>query len=110
MDRGQLLQKPVHRQRRLDPRRIAAQELLHSVQRDKLRRRPPAGMIDQITAHGSSRDREEVAAVLPIPVLGAHQAEIDLIHQFRRLQGMALALPAHQILRKPAQIRHHQRK
>ena len=55
-------------------------------------------MIDQIPSHGSSCYSVKMLPILPIPFLGRHHAEINLIHQLSGLQGMAFALALHQIV------------
>ena len=47
--------------------------------------------------------------VVPVAIFGADQPKIDLVYEFRRLQGMVLALPLHEVMRKPSQIRQYQR-
>jgi hypothetical protein len=45
---------------------------------------------------------------LPIPIFGRNQTEIDLIHQFRGLERMALPFTPHAVVRYAVQVSVHQ--
>jgi hypothetical protein len=67
---------------------------------------PAARVIDEVPAHGSGGYREEVSAVLPILISRADETHIDLVDEFCRLQGVTLALAAHEVAGQTAKIRH----
>ena len=79
---------------------VGREKVLDSLERDELRVRPSARMVDQVPAHGSSSYSEKMLPVLPIPIFGGDQPEVNLVDQFGGLQGVALALALHQVVRQ----------
>src|SRR5216684_2176963 len=65
-------------------------------------------MVDQVSAHSSTCYSEKMPSVLPILIFGGYQPEVDLVHQLGGLQGVALALTLHQVVRQAPQVREHQ--
>ena len=86
---------PRDRQR-LHVNALHGKQVLGGIKGDEVHiARPSARMIDEIMPHGSSRYSEEMPPVPPIPVLGRHQAHVDLVNQLGCLQRVALALALH---------------
>jgi len=45
--------------------------------------------------------------ILPIPIPGCDETDVDLVNQLRGLQGVALALTLHQVVRQASQVGEH---
>src|SRR6185436_8891341 len=58
-------------------------------------------MVDEDTAHHLRRHAEELGAILPVDRVLIGEAQVGLVHERRRLQGVAAALAA-QVGRGPA--------
>jgi hypothetical protein len=48
-----------------------------------------AGVFDENPPHGFGGGHEEVVPAVPIAALGFHQTDVGLVHQSRRLEGLA---------------------
>jgi hypothetical protein len=70
---------------------------------------PAPGVVDEDTSHQAGGHAEKVRAILPADLPGIRQANEGLIHQRRRLQRMATALPPHIGPGEAAQLRLHER-
>ena len=67
----------------------------HSQLGAALRRVPRAGVIHQDPPHGLGSRAEKMGPILPLHLGAAHQAEICLVDQRGRLQGVIGPLPPH---------------
>ena len=72
-------------------------------------RLPPLGVVDQDAPHQQARHAEELLPVLPVDLSLPHQAEVDLVDQGGRLEGVAVALPLEQAAGDLPQILEHER-
>src|SRR5262249_5822699 len=94
-------EEPVHGNGHVHSGAAGGEKVLNSIEGHELRVRASAGMVDQVSAHGSTCYSEKMPPILPILVFGGYQTEVDLVYQFGGLQGVALALALHQVTRQP---------
>jgi hypothetical protein len=67
-----------------------------------------SGTVRQDAPHEGRGDAHEMRAVLPIGTRLIHQLQVSYIDQSGGLQGVALALLAHQVVRDAAQFVFHE--
>jgi hypothetical protein len=63
-----------------------------------------AGVVDQDAANDARGQGEKVKPVLPVAVALIDQADIGLVNDRRRLQGVIAPLPAHVMGGEPAHV------
>ena len=86
------------------------QERLHLLERNgdspppRFWRRRGAGVVHEHAPHRVRGDGEEVAAGCRVDVRLAEQAQVGLVHQRRRVEGMGGALAAQALPREPAEL------
>lgn len=64
----------------------------------------PASVVDQDLAHQPRRSAEEVCPVLPARLLSVEKAQVDLVQERRRLQGVTGRLAFEDPPRLPVQL------
>src|SRR2546429_70223 len=73
IDLGKLIEEPVHRDRLVDFSSLGGQKVFHALQRDELRVRASARVVNQVPTHGSSSYSEKMPTIPPISILGRDQ-------------------------------------
>src|SRR5579862_2629620 len=66
----ELIQKAVDRNREIQFDAGSGEQILNSLERDKLRTRTSARMVDKVAAHSSSSYSEKMLSILPISIFG----------------------------------------
>ena len=83
---GQFLQQNIHRKGHLQIAVGGKHAWRQSFDREEIARRAGAGVIDQAAPHDAGGNDEEVAAILPVDVLGRRQPQKSFVDQSRGLQ------------------------
>src|SRR5262249_33419288 len=84
----EFLEQSVDGQGQLQPGAAGGKGLRQVVKRDELGLGPGPGLVDEISAHRSSGDGEEMLPVLPILLPRADQPQIGFVDQRARLQDL----------------------